>query len=76
MELHRCVLLIIESTHSNKEECDHANQHSPMIAGFHKLVKVEPLFDLPLVSDKIEHPSRFGVESVIHVIHKKKNRRK
>jgi len=75
MGLHKCVLLIIETTHSDKEECDHTKEEAPMIAILHKLIEVKPFFDLLLVPDKIEHPSGFWVERVIHVIHEKKNRR-
>lgn len=73
MGLHKCVLLIIEATHSNKEECDHTKEKTPMIPVLHKLVEVEPFFDLLLVPDKIKHPSGFWVERVIHVIHEKEN---
>ena len=75
-KLHRCVFLIIEPTHSDKEECDYTKEEAPMIPVLHKLVEVEPLFDLLLVPDKIKHPSGFGVERVIHVIYEKENRRK
>ena len=74
-ELQRCVFLIIEPAHSDKEECDHPKEEPPMVAVLHKLVEVEPLFDLLLVPNEIEHPSGFGVERVIHVIHEKENRR-
>ncbi len=76
MELHRCVFLIIKPAHSNEEKCDHTKEEAPMIAVLHKLIEVEPLFDLLLVPNEIKHPSGFGVERVIHVIHEKENRRK
>jgi hypothetical protein len=75
IKLHRCVLLIIKPTHSDKEECDHTKEEPPMIAILHKLIEVKPFFDLLLVSNEIKHPSGLWVERVIHVIHEKKNRR-